>query len=116
MGVSGVLGAVAAPAGLAAAAANTAPVPNPCTIVSRSAALFGGKAIAGTRSTRPDGSVKPSLCTFSRCAVKLQVFVFSHQQSGGFTEGAFDAGVWDNRRLPNTAVLELASPLEAALP
>jgi hypothetical protein len=81
-----VLGAFAAPVGPAAAAASAAPVPNPCTIVSGSAIapLFGGKAIAGTRSTRPDGAVKQSVCTFTQGAVKLQILVSPHQPSGGF--------------------------------
>lgn len=149
-GVIAVLGACAAPA---AGAASAAPVPNPCTIVSASAIapLFGGKAIVGARSTRPDGAVKQSLCTFTQGAVKLQILVSPHQPSGGFggppgmvvtkpaglgvgatfaydtnpkyqfanatfTKGALDAGVWDNGKLPNAAVLKLAKSVYAALP
>jgi hypothetical protein len=151
--VIGVLGAGAVLAGLLAAVAPAAAVPNPCTIVPGSAIapLFGGTAPTGKRSTRPDGLLKQSLCTFSRAGAKLQIYVSPHQASGGsggppgtvvtkptglgpaatfaydlnpkyefanayFTKGAFDAGVWNNGKLPKGDILSLARRVYAALP
>jgi hypothetical protein len=151
--VIGVLGAAAVLAGLLAAAADAAAVPNPCAIVPGSAIapLFGGSAPTGKRSTRPDGAVKQSLCTFTRAGAELQIYVSPHQASGGsggppgmvitkpaglgpaatfvydlnpkyefanayFTKGAFDAGVWNNGKLPKGDILSLAKQVYAALP
>jgi hypothetical protein len=68
------------------AGANAAAVPNPCTLVPSAAiaSAFGGTAApSGARSTRPDGKVSQTLCTFSKGDAKLQIMIAPHQVSGG---------------------------------
>ena len=79
--------AVVAAAGWTAAAPGAAPVPNPCKVVpfstiSTSVGLQGA-SLVGKLSTRPDGTLKQTLCTFKHDAAALEIYVAPHQQSGG---------------------------------
>ncbi len=83
---SGVAAAVLA-AGWAVGAVAAGAVPNPCTIVSvsavSSAAGLKGVVLHGSRSTRPDGAVKQSICTFKHGPATLEIYIAPHQPSGG---------------------------------
>jgi hypothetical protein len=79
--------AAAVLAGATAAGALGGAVPNPCTIVPSGtvASTVGlkGVSLVGKLSTRPDGAVKQSLCTFSRDGATLEILIAPHQPSGG---------------------------------
>ena len=85
------IGAAGAIASLCAAAAaggaGAAAVPNPCTLVSPavvSSTVGLSSTLSGKLSTRPDGKVKQSLCTFTHGAATLEIVVAPHQPSGGY--------------------------------
>lgn len=67
--------------------ASAATVPNPCKLVApvTIASTLGLKDVTlkGTLSTRPDGAVKQSLCTFTQGTTKIEIMVAPHQTSGG---------------------------------
>ena len=77
------LAAVVAPA---AGAARTA-VPNPCRVVPGAtiSTAFGSKgaSIAGVTTTRPDGAVKQSVCTFNHAGDVLTIYLSPHQPVNG---------------------------------
>ena len=85
------VGLVAAGACLAAAAwavtAAGAAVPNPCTVVASGtvATTMGlkGVTLSGKLTTRPDGRVKQSVCTYTVGKNTIQIDLAPHQQSGG---------------------------------
>ena len=145
---------VAAVSGWIVVGASAATVPNPCTILPGSTISgtvgLKGVTLQGKVSTRPDGPVKQSLCTFKHAGATLEIMIAPHEASGGsggppgmvitkpsglgtgatfvhdenpaytfanayFTKGNFDAGVWDNGKLPNADILTLARKLYAQL-
>ncbi len=66
-------------------AIGAAKVPDPCTLVPAAKVLSTtGVKVAGKLSTRPDGPVKQSLCTFKQGDIQLQIGLAPHQVSGGF--------------------------------
>ena len=73
--------------GVFATAALAATVPNPCKLLSPAtiASTVGlkGVTLTGILSTRPDGAVKQSLCTFTHGTTKIEIMVAPHQPSGG---------------------------------
>jgi hypothetical protein len=82
----GAASAALAVATFAALAQGAAPVPNPCVLVSADTvgSTLGLKTTAaGKVSTRPDGSVKQSVCTYQDGATMIQLALSPHQQSGG---------------------------------
>jgi hypothetical protein len=70
------------------AGASAAKVPNPCSLVPASevTATMGvkGATLVGKLSTRPDGAVKQTLCTYTRGAATLEIQIAPHQTSGGY--------------------------------
>lgn len=84
MGAAIVIGAAA----ILVAGAGAAPVvPNPCTLVpgSKIASSVGlsGMTLTGVKTTRPDGAVKQSLCTFKHGKAVLEIYISPHQVPGG---------------------------------
>jgi len=77
-----VVAAVAAVAGASGAA-----TPNPCTLVPAGtvASTVGlkGVTLTGKLSTRADGAVKQSVCTYAHGKATIQIDVAPHQTSGG---------------------------------
>jgi hypothetical protein len=68
------------------AGAGATGVLNPCSLVpaSKVASSVGlsGVVLTGTRSTRSDGAVKQTVCTFKHGDAQLEIYVSPHQASG----------------------------------
>jgi hypothetical protein len=76
--------ACAAAASTLAGTAAGAKTPNPCTLVPiGTLGSTVGLTSPGKLSTRPDGRVKQTLCTFTKGATMLEIYVALHQPSGG---------------------------------
>ncbi len=86
------IGAALAVLGIVGPTASAATVPNPCQLVSVAtvASTIGlkGVPLAGKLSTRPDGRVTQSLCTFSHGGTTIEILIAPHQTSGGSGGGA----------------------------
>ena len=84
--LGGAAAVLASAAGWTVGAA-AAPVPNPCSILPAStissAVGLEGVSLTGALSTRPDGPVRQSLCTYKHGAAELEIFIGPHVQSGG---------------------------------
>lgn len=85
--VVGSAAVIAACLSVFAPTASATAVPNPCTIVpvATVASTLGltGVSLKGKLSTRPDGRVRQSLCTFTHAATKIEILIAPHQPVGG---------------------------------
>jgi hypothetical protein len=79
--------AAAIAAAVVASGAAGAATPNPCSLVPGAtvASTLGlkGVTLSGKLSTRPDGKVKQSVCTYTNGKTSVQIDVAPHQPSGG---------------------------------